>query len=155
MDTVLSLVRYGSPKAIVIPAALQALTLAVVMGRLGVLRANAVANNKALAKYYKYHQKSAECDGEPEHIHAVSDHVQNLVEMVPYYLAGCGFVYMLNDTSAVTLGIAWGYWFFRLIHTFVSLDILPHKVNHRFMAFAGSVACFVALWVRILLQALN
>lgn len=156
-----------SPFAILAPAAFMALWAGCIVIRLGLGRYFAILGKRVKLGYYKLYtdakpesEKTADkkktnnnnddasCGGEPFDLAQVSQHVENLFEAPQLFYAACTFLYLLNDRSPVTLGVAWAYVAARLAHSCVALG--ANNVTHRFLTFGTSMILVNGMMGRVL-----
>jgi hypothetical protein len=134
-----------NPALILLPMlAVVALTFAALF-RLAFARARAVKSGMD-TRYYRAYQGTPE----PEPAATASRHYSNLFEMAVLFHVACLTGFALHAVSRWTLAFAWAYVACRLAQSAVHMTY--NNPAHRGLAFAGGVACMIALWVNLALS---
>lgn len=111
------------------------------------VRSSSVKSGEVSIKYFSVYQ------GEhiPEIVHKTSRHFSNLFEIpVLFYVAGLLYV-TLDQTSSFTVNCAWAFVASRIVHTCIHLGY--NNVVHRLIVYAIGVACVLAMWISIVVNA--
>ncbi len=123
-----------------------ALWTSLVLMLIPLSRARAVSAGAAVVDDFKF----GLAQHVPEAVNVPNRNYMNLLELpVLFYVACLAFV-AIGVTSALALGLAWGYVALRVVHSLIHLTY--NRVVHRLSVFALSNFVLVALWI-VLYQA--
>lgn len=137
------------PNAVLYPGiAMFFLTFAMVL-YLGVARYSAVRRGDVSIKYYRVFNEGQQ----PERLQLISRHVQNHFEIPPLFYVVLLFIFVAGDVTALTVGLAWSYFFSRCVHSYIHLG--SNNVSRRFFTYATSGLILASLWLSVLVSVLT
>ena len=111
------------------------------------VRSGSVSRGEVPIKYFSVFQG----DDVPEIVHKTSRHFSNLFE-VPMLFYVAGLLYLaLDQTQSFAVNCAWAFVVSRCVHTCIHLGY--NNVVHRLIVYAIGVACVLAMWIYILVNA--
>ena len=125
-------------------AALVGLTF-IVMYLLLILRVKTVRARKISPRYFKLN-KGGEL---PDNVVTVEHNFNNLLELPVLFYTVCILALILNKNIDYFVIHAWGYVFFRYLHTYI--HITYNNIVHRLIAFGLSTVVLFSMWVKVLL----
>ena len=85
----------------------------------------------------------------PEEISWPADNFKNLFELPVLFYAMCAYLSIIGSDT-VYVNLAWGYVFFRVIHSIVQCSY--NKVIHRFYTFFASSVLLVVMLLRLVIK---
>ena len=111
------------------------------------VRSASVTRGEVPIKYFSVFQG----EDVPEIVHKTSRHFSNLFE-VPMLFYVAGLLYLaLDQTGSFAVNCAWAFVVSRVVHTCIHLGY--NNVVHRLIVYAIGVACVLAMWINILINA--
>lgn len=111
------------------------------------VRSGSVTRGEVPIKYFSVFQG----EDVPEIVHKTSRHFSNLFE-VPMLFYVAGLLYLaLDQTGSFAVNCAWAFVVSRVVHTCIHLGY--NNVVHRLIVYAIGVACVLAMWINILINA--
>ncbi len=114
------------------------------MIRLGFLRYLAVKRREVDPRIFRLYRGYEE----PEKLAVYSRHVVNHFEAPVLFYVVCLIAYATSQSGSVILGLAWGYFALRFVHSYVHLT--HNIVIVRFRVFILSMLILIALWATVL-----
>jgi hypothetical protein len=123
-------------------AALALLTFVVLL-IMPVLRVGDVAAGRARAGDFRY----GESEDVPGRTRLFNRNYMNLLELPVLFYAACLIAFVTQDRDMLTLGLAWAFVAFRVLHTLV--HVIFNHILMRMTLFAGSAITLLALWAVI------
>ena len=146
--------------ALLIPSGFFATYSCCVVVTLGLCRYAAVSSKKVNAKNYQTYDLDADKKNsqnipchETQTLTKLSQHVENLFETPQVFYLLTTALYLTEDRSKTTLGLAWTWVGLRLVHSYIHVG--SNNVFHRFLAFGSSVLCLIGLGGRLLTRAIT
>ena len=125
-------------------ATLFLLNMTVIMMML-FFRVKAVRERKISPRYFKLNR-----GGElPDHLEALSQNYNNLLELPVLFYVVCLAVIFLNLNVEQFLISAWLYVSFRYVHTVI--HITSNHILYRLLAFTASCFVLAFMWVKLVL----
>lgn len=138
-----------SPTAIVYPGiAMFCLTLLVMLW-LGFARYKAIHDRSVSIGYFRTFNEGSQ----PERLHLLSRHMQNHFEIPPLFYAGILFTFASGSVTALSVALAWLFFFTRCVHSFIHLG--SNNVSVRFFTFGASLAFLAGIWFSLLASLLG
>ena len=89
----------------------------------------------------------------PPRVSLPNRNYMNLLEIPILFYVGCLVLFAMQAVDAVALGLAWTYVGLRTFHSIVHLSY--NNVVHRLSLFAASNLVLMAIWVCIVMSALD
>ncbi len=115
---------------------------------LGGLRTRAALRGEVQMRYFRLMIGEA-----PPYLKQLERNFSNLFEVPVLFYAACILALMLQLQNPLVLALAWLFVGLRLVHTLI--HVTYNNSLHRFFAFIGSSLAVLALWILLLLQALE
>lgn len=120
-------------------AALAALTF-IVLNLIPLARVIALRGGKARVSDFKL----GESRTVPDNVRLVNRNFVNLLELPVLFYAICLILFVDDTVTPLTLGLAWAFVGFRLLHSLVHLTV--NIVMLRLALFAGGATSLLVLW---------
>lgn len=137
------------PTAILYPGiAMFCLTLFVMLW-LGFARYAAIHNRSVSIRYFRTFNEGSQ----PERLHLLSRHMQNHFEIPSLFYAGILFTYVSGSVTALSVALAWLFFFTRCVHSFIHLG--SNNVSARFFTFGVSLVFLAGIWASLLASLLS
>jgi len=138
-----------SPTAILYPGiAMFCLTLLVMLW-LGFARYKAIRDRSVSIRYFRTFNEGTQ----PERLHLLSRHMQNHFEIPPLFYAGILFTFASGSVTALSVALAWLFFFTRCVHSFIHLG--TNNVSARFFTFGASLVFLAGIWFSLLASLLG
>jgi len=137
------------PDAILYPAIAMFFLTAAVIVRLAVLRIGAVQRGEIPIRYFRLYDEGVQ----PEKLQQIGRHVQNLFEVPPLFYVVVLALYVTGSVTPLAVGLAWGYFALRCVHTAIHLG--ANDVRRRLQVWASSGLVLAGLWLVLLISLLS
>lgn len=133
-------------QSLIYPMATLFLLNILVMSMMLFFRVKAVRTRKVSPRYFKLNK------GEdiPDHLEALSQNYNNLLELPLLFYIICLTVITLNLNIDYFSLYAWTYVVFRYIHSFI--HITYNHILHRLFVFFISCVMLITMWVNVVLS---
>ena len=129
--------------SIIYPMSLLLLLTASVLFMMLFFRVKAVRSRKVSPRYFKLN-KGAEI---PDHLEAISQNFNNLLQLPVIFYVVCLLIISLNlNLEAFTI-YTWSYVIFRYLHSFIHLT--SNNIIHRLFFFTLSCITLIVMWIKV------
>ena len=132
-------------QSIIYPMAALFLLNIIVMFTMLFFRVKAVRTRKVSPKYFKLN-KGADI---PDHLEALNQNYNNLLELPLLFYIACLAVIVLNLNVQDFVIYAWLYVGFRYLHSLI--HVTYNNILHRLFVFAVSGFVLIAMWIKLVL----
>ncbi len=108
-------------------------------------RVKAVRTGKLSPRYFKLNKGG----DVPEHLTAITQNYNNLLELPMLFYVICLAFLIINREIEYFIIYAWVYVVLRYIHSFI--HITYNHILHRLFAFTASCIVLISMWIKIVL----
>ncbi|KAF0811180.1 membrane-associated protein in eicosanoid and glutathione metabolism (mapeg) [Alcanivorax sp. S71-1-4] len=127
------------------PASVLAIFTLTVLLLVPIKRVRALFAGRVAESDFKY----GESDRVPPEVCIPNRNYMNLLELPVLFYAASLLAFVIHQSDATLLGLAWAYVGLRIVHSIIHLTY--NRVLHRGLVFAISNVVLVVMWIRILL----
>jgi len=110
------------------------------------VRKNAVINKEMSIKYFKTYTGDI-----PEKVLVYGRHIDNQFQLPPIFLITCLSLHVSQVTSTLTVALAWGFVFSRLVHSYIHLG--TNHLLRRATVYAIGWIFILSMWTVLFLNA--